>query len=232
MGEVLGIVIFALVFVLGISYVSTAAMMGHEVAQRTISFTLIFFLLMVPFFLLINLGGKYGLVGFQFFFAVTIIVSLLSWSLRKQKAGILLLDIGKNEDLWVSQVGVGLLWAALAGYNAWSFFRQVPRGNLQYFSIVTKVSELAFYLSVAISLILQGFSKTEFRVKGICTYFRFISWQQIKSYNWEESKPNVLTIRYKPRFPLFPKWMSWTIPMRYREDISRILDERFQDKSR
>jgi Domain of unknown function (DUF5673) len=228
----LGILIFTLVFVLGISYISTAATMGHEAAQRTTQLILVILLFSVTLGFLVNSSGKYGFVVIQILFVATIIVWLLSWSFRKQKAGILLLDIGKNEEFWVVQVGIGLAYAAFAGYKTWSFFRQVSKGDLQYASFVTKVSDLAFWSSLAICVILQGLSKTEFRHKGICAYFRFISWQKIKSYNWEESKPNILTIRYKHRFPLFPNWTSWPIPVRYREDVSRILDERLQDKSR
>jgi hypothetical protein len=228
----LWLLLFPFAFILGMTYVLTAAQMGHEAAQRTTQLTLILFLLLIPFGFLISLPGKYGLVGFQIFVTVTVIISLLSWSFRKQKAGILLLDIGKNENLWVTQVMAGLAYAAFAGYNIWSFFRQVSWGNLQYASLVTKISDFAFWFSLGISLILQGFSKTEFRTNGICTYFSFISWKTIKSYNWEPSKPNILTIRHKPRFPLFLNWTSWPIPMRYKEAVSHILNERLQDKQR
>ncbi len=220
--------LFSLAFILGITYASTADMMGHEVAQRTTHLTLIIFLLLIPFGFLGYLTGKYGLIGSQIFVTVTVIVWLLSWSVQKQKAGILLLDIGRNEDFWATQVLMGLAYAAFAVYNVWSFLRQVLRGDFQYVSLVTKFSDFAFWLTLAIFLILQGFSKTEFRTNGICTYFRFISWRRIKSYNWEPSKPNILTIRYKPRFPLFPKWMSWPIPIRYKEAVSHILDDRLQ----
>jgi hypothetical protein len=225
------VLFFLLAFILGISYISTADMMGHEVAQRTIRLTLILFLLLIPLGFLLYLLGDYGLVGFQIFVAVTVIISLLSWPFRKQKAGILLLDIGKNEDLWVAQVGLGLAYSAFVGHNAWSFFRQASTGNLQYASLVTKGVDFALWFSLGILWIFQGFSKTEFRTNGICTYFRFISWRRMKSYNWEPSKPNILTIRYKPRFPLFPTWMSWPIPIRYKEALNQILNERLQDKS-
>lgn len=226
----LSVLLFSFAFMLGIIYVSTAITMGYEVAQRTTELTLVLFLLLIPFGFLIYLPGKYGLVGFQIFITITLIVRLLRWSAQKQKAGILLLDIGKNEDLWMTLVLMGLAYAVFVVYDAWSFFRQVSWGNFQYASLATKGVNLAFWLSLAISWILQGFSNTEFRSNGICYYFCFIPWRRIKSYNWELSKPNILTIRYKSRFPLFPTWMSWPIPIRYKEAVNQILNERLQDK--
>ncbi|WP_404784338.1 hypothetical protein [Altericista sp. CCNU0014] len=204
----MGILLFSLAFILGITYISTVEMMGHEVAKRSIRDFLILFLLSIPIyflpcFLIYYLLGDYGLYGLQFCGAIAFVALSLGWYVRKQKAGILLLDIGKNEDLWVTQVLLGLAGVIFVGFNAWSFFKQISMSNPQYASLVIKkVADLALLLSLYIVLISQGLSKTEFRSNGICmgTYFRFISWRRIKSYNWELSKPNILTIRYKPRF--------------------------------
>jgi hypothetical protein len=232
--ELLWLVLFVLAFILGTTYISTANMMGHEVAKRGIRYSLIWFSLFIPAYFLINLLGEYGLVGFQFFCATALIVLLLDWYFQKQKAGILLLDITENEDLRMSQVWLGLFGMVfVVGINAWSFFRQVSMGNPQYASLVIeKVANLAWLLSLNIVFISQGLSKIEFRSNGICmgTCFRFISWRRIRSCNWELSKPNILTTRYKPRFPLFPTWMSWPIPTRYQEAVNQILNERLQGK--
>jgi hypothetical protein len=207
--------------------------MGHEVAKRGMRCSLIWISLFIPAYVLINLLGEYGLTAFQFFLSITCISLLLDWYFQKQKAGILLLDISENEDLRMVQVWLGLAGVVFVGFSAWSFFRQVSTGNPQYASLVIKkVADLAWLLSLNIVFISQGLSGTEFRSNGICmgTYFRFISWRRIKSYYWEPSKPNILTIRYKPRFPLFPTWMSWPIPAQSQEAVDRILNERLQDK--
>jgi hypothetical protein len=170
-------------------------------------------------------------LDFIFFCTTTFIILLLIWSFQKQKAGILLLNIGENENLWMTQAELILAYIFLVGYNTWSLFEQALRGNLQYASLVTKISDPAFWLSLAIGFILQEFSRTEFRSNGICIYFWFIPWRRIKSYNWEPSKPNILTIQYKPRFPLFSTWMSSPIPTQSQEAVDRILNERLQDKS-
>ncbi|WP_404787717.1 DUF5673 domain-containing protein [Altericista sp. CCNU0014] len=161
---------------------------------------------------------------------------MLSWIFQKQEAGLLLLDIGRLEEEGMSYVGLGLFFAAFAGYSTWLSFWKTSRGFLQYASLGTEIYELTFLWSMAIIWISLGLSRIEFRDNGICILFRFISWQRIKSYNWEPSKPNILTILYKPNFllppifPLFPTWTSLIIPPRYREAVNCILDERLQDK--
>jgi hypothetical protein len=48
--EVLGILLFSLIFILGISYASTLDMMGHEVALRQTLALLTGFLFLAPIF--------------------------------------------------------------------------------------------------------------------------------------------------------------------------------------
>lgn len=139
----LWLLLILLAFILGMIYVSTANMMGHEVAKRSTRYTLNLFLLLISVCFLLYLLGDHGFVGLQFFCTIAFITSLPSWYFRKQKAGILLLDIGKNE-FWVTQVFLGLTYVVLVGFKAEPFFRQVLMGNLQYVSVVAKISDLAF----------------------------------------------------------------------------------------
>jgi hypothetical protein len=214
----------------GIGYAIAAGMIGREAAQRNLHYALPWLLLGIAIACLIPLLGKYGWISFFTLYTVGISIWLLSWFFRKQEAGVLLLDIGKTAQnkllFWV-----GLFEVAVAGFMTWLFFEQVSMGLPQYSSLGTEVSKLAFWWSFSIFFMLLGLSKLEFRENGICFMFSFIAWQRIKSYDWEQSKPNTLTIRFEPRYPLFPGFMSMSIPAKHRDAVSHVLNERLPDKS-
>jgi hypothetical protein len=68
--------------------------------------------------------------------------------------------------------------------------------------------------------------EVELREKGIWTRFWLIRWEQIKSYTWESTKPNVLTIHYKHKPSLFDMgYWSIAIPERHRNAVLDILAE-------
>ena len=76
---------------------------------------------------------------------------------------------------------------------------------------------------MAVLFIAVGLSGLELREKGVCFMLTFISWQQMNSYAWEASRPNTLTLRCSPRFPLMPGFMSIRVPASHREEVDRIV---------
>jgi len=229
----LGFLIFFLVLMaisLGIGYAIAEKMIGREAAQRNLRYVLPWLLFGFAIAFLIPSFGKYGWISFHILYAVVINIWLLSWFFQKQEAGVLLLDIGKNGQSKFFFWG-GLLEVALAVYMTWLFFKQVSRGFPQYSSLEMEASKLTSLWSFAIFFMALGLSKLEFREKGICFMFSFITWQKVKSHNWEQSKPNTLTIRFKPRYPLFPGFMSMAIPAKHRDAVSHILNERLPNKN-
>jgi hypothetical protein len=219
-----------MVISLGIGYAIAQGMIGREAARRNLRYVLPWLLCGFAITFLIPLLGKYGWVSFYILYAVGMGIWLLSWLLRKQESGVLLLDVGKNVQskllFWV-----GLLEVAVAGFLTWLFFEQVSRGFPLYSSLGIEASKLVFWWSFAIFFMALGSSKLEFREKGICFMFSFIAWQRVRSHHWEPSKPNTLTIRFKPRYPLFPGFMSMAIPAKHRDAVSHILNERLPDKN-
>lgn len=227
-----GFLIFFLVIMaisLGIGYAIAEGMMGREAAQRNLRYAFPELLFGLATAFLISSLGKYGWVSF-YILAVGISIWLLSWVVRKQEAGVLLLDVGKTVQnkllFWF-----GLFQLAGAGFMTWLFSEQVSRGLLQYSSLGTESSKLAFYWFLGIFFMALGLNKLEFRENGICFMFSFIAWQRVKSYHWEQSKPNTLTIRFKPRYLLLPGFMSMAIPAKHRDAVSHILNERLPDKT-
>lgn len=64
--------------------------------------------------------------------------------------------------------------------------------------------------------------EVEFRERGIWTFGWQFRWEQIKSYKWEPTYPNILTIDYKPSL-LDAGCQSIAIPERYRNAAIDIL---------
>jgi hypothetical protein len=228
LGFLIGLIFMAIS--LGIGFAIAERMLGREAAQRNLRYSLP--LLLFGFligFLFFSLG-KYGWISFYILCAVGNSIWLLSWFFRKQEAGALLLNIGKTSQnkffFWF-----GLIEVAFTGSMTWSFFRQVSGELPQYNSLGTEVAQLVLFWSLAISFISLGLSKLEFRENGICFMLSFIAWQRVKSCNWEQDKPNTLTIRFKPRYPLIPEFISMSIPAKHRDDVSHILNKQLPDKT-
>jgi Domain of unknown function (DUF5673) len=187
--------------------------------------------LFLPPIVLLSYSLKdYGFAILQVLISVILFIGLLSLPFRKKKSGILLLDIGRSE-VWAASLLLGLGWLGTTVSNILSFFNHISTGFPQDTNLATEVSKLACYGSFSIFWILLALSKTEFRKNGIWLGIRLIKWQRIKSYKWESSKPNILTIRYKPNFPFFFGWMILPISPQYREDVSRILNERLPNET-
>ena len=204
-------------------------MTGREAAQRSLRYVFFCSLFGLAMSLLISSLGKYSWVIF-FISPVGISIWLLSWAIRQQEAGALLLDVGKTSQnklfFWV-----GLFQVAGAGFTTWLFSEQVSRGLSQYRSLDTQASILACYWGAAIFFMALGLNKLEFRENGTCFMFSFIAWKRVQSYHWEQSKPNTLTIRFKPRYFRSPGLMSMAILAKHRDAVSHILSERLPDKA-
>jgi hypothetical protein len=163
-------------------------------------------------------------------FAGAHIVLLIMLFCRKQGTGSLLADLGKtSQNKLVFRVG--LIGVALAVLQTWSFFTLVSNGIPEYTILERNVSELIYWWSFASLCIALGLEKFEFRENGIYFMSSYIKWQRIDSYTWEPAKPNVLTIRFKPGFPILPGFMSIPIPTRNTDVVDSILDERLPGKN-
>jgi hypothetical protein len=200
---------------------------GREAANRNlrsaIPLLLLAFALGFPLGFVIFSLGRNGRISFFILSAAGMSAWLISWFFRKQAAGSLLADIGRNSQnkfmFWV-----GLIMIAFLVPLTWFSF---PRSSI---SLETK-SVLVYLCSSASFNIAIGLSKLEFRENGICFMCSFTKWQKINSYTWESAKPNVLTIRVKPFFPLLPGFMSIVIPAKHKDVVDRILNERLPDKN-
>ena len=211
-------------------YVAAERMVGREAARRNLRYAVPWLLFGLAFAFVIPLLGRYGWVSFCILYAGETSAWLISWFFRKQEAGSLLADIGRTSQnkfmFWI-----GLIEVAVAVLYTWSFFTLVSNGVPEYTSLELEGSKVILWWSLASFLIAIGLNKLEFRENGTCFMYSFIKWQRINSYTWEPAKLNVLTIRFKPHFPLFPGLMSIAIPAKHKDVVARILDERLPGKN-
>jgi len=211
-------------------YARAVDMVGREVAQRNLRHTLPNILIWFALALIISLLGNYGWVSLNILGSIGCCVLLLTWFFRKKEFGSLLINTGRTSinklSFWLA-----VCFALSAIHTTWVMFVQVlgelpPSTNLEVL-----ISQLVFYWVLAIYFLALGLSRLEFRENGICFMLTFLKWQRVNSYNWEQSKPNTLTIRFKPRFSLVPGFLSMPIPTKHREAVNQILDERLPGKN-
>lgn len=204
---------------------------GREAARRNLHCTIPWVLLSgFALVFVISLLERYSWVIFCILFVAAIGAELISWFFKKQKAGSLLVDLGKTSknksDLWL-----GLFGVAVAVFQTWFFFTLVSHEVPESISLKSEIFKLFWWWFFAVHSTARSLDKLEFRENGICFMGAFIRWQRINSYAWEPDKPNVLTIRFKPRFPLVPGFMSITIPEQHKRGVGDILNERLPDKN-
>ena len=170
-------------------------------------------------------SGSFLLYGPAVIVLFFIGIGLLSWPLRKRKAGSLLLDAGRtwhNKQL-LRGGKVGIVSAIPTTLIVFVANVSLP-ASLRQQEIYHQALVLAVVWAVpAFAISLGLMTKLELRENGICLVCMFISWRRITSYEWERSKPNTLTIRFPPLLPLSPGFMSIAIPSQHRDEVNRIV---------
>jgi hypothetical protein len=209
-------------------WVRAVEMVGREVVRRSRCYILLAMLIGFAFSFVIFFLGKPAWVSLQILVLIGISTSLLIWFFRKKEFGDLLINIGQTPINKYYLLG-GVLYALFLTLGTCLLFVQMPVG-IRLNLILETISKFGYGWIAAILFLAYGFSGLEFRENGICFMFIFLNWRRINSYNWEKSKPNVLTVWFEPRFPLFPGFMSIPIPIKHRDVVSQILDERLPGK--
>lgn len=221
---------------LGVGYAIASRTFGQEVAQKNLR-------TVIPlFFVIIFVGGparsfvehllgKSGRLSLTILSSVFFITYLLSWLWRRKKAGSLVLDLGRPLPSKLIFL-LGVCQAVAAVFLSFSLLQLISGGDQNfrtpdaYFSLVlSSLSTVIGSWSLAILFCSMGLSKLQLRENGICYMFMRMGWQRITSYTWERAKPNVLTIRFKPRFPLIPGFWSLPLPIARKDDVEHILAE-------
>ncbi|NEQ67274.1 MAG: leucine-rich repeat domain-containing protein, partial [Symploca sp. SIO2D2] len=163
-----------------------------------------------------------SLLSFGLLYYVGCIPWSLSWFSRKREAGVLLAYIGRTRQhktmLWT-----GLIYLAIFVYLFLKF-------ALWHVNFWFGLLFIWFCFFQFIWFVVIGLSKLEFREKGICFMYSLIKWYRINSYVWDGSQLNILKIRLKPLFGLFPDFKRIVIPKKHRDMVNNILEDKLPEK--
>lgn len=211
---------------IGSGYLVGVMILGKKAASRHIRYglpwLLIGFALAFVFAILMRWQRPSG-DFFSLAYVAGVLTWLLSWPVRQQGAGNVLLNAGRTLQnkllFWI-----GILEVGMALYFTWPSLI-VPVRSVEYISIF----QVIFWWVFAVFFLVLGLSQLELRERGLCFMYTFVTWQRMKSYVWEPSRPNTLTIEVKPYLPLMPKFISITVPKSHRDAIEQIVATRISD---
>ena len=221
-----GYIIFISLVLLG-GYLLVARTMGPTVARRNIGYALPWMLVGLALSLtpaLVALGGP--IIWSSFYLSYVIIVGLwlVSWPLRKRKAGELLLNAGRT---WHNKClfWIGLIEVVIAAMITWISWVSLTEFSNTSNTVVHSSLKVSFWWMLAILIVSLGLNRLELRENGLCFFFNFIPWQRMQSYTWESSHPETLTIRVQSRIFFLPGTMSIRVPEAQRDRIDHVLKD-------
>ncbi|MGD1855212.1 MAG: hypothetical protein ACFB2W_13295 [Leptolyngbyaceae cyanobacterium] len=147
---------------------------------------------------------------------------LVSWPVRKRRAGSLQLNVGRT---WHNRM---LFWLGLAEFAiaavitgiAWLTLTEVAQSSTEVAQLALKV---AFWWVLAAFIFSLGLNQLELRENGLCFLYNFIPWQRMKSYAWDTNYPNILVIQMRPRFAFLPASTNIRVPEQRRDAIDRVI---------
>ena len=211
--------------ILGVSYFVGCNLYGPKATQRNMRYFLPWFAVGWAIAFIIPTLGQWGGVRWGFFaliYVVGVVAWLLSWPLREKAAGSLLLNAGRSQQnkliFWV-----GICEVAVAAFITWLAVTSLMNFPEET-DAIAQVLQIIFWWTVAAFFLAIGLNKLKVRENGICFMYTFISWSRMKSYAWESSHPNTLTIQYTPFIPVLPGYMTINIPKRHRDEIDRLVE--------
>lgn len=220
------LVLFLLVIALsfGLGYFVLSRVLGPNSARRSLTHAAPAILLGLLLPLLLAFAGRYGLVILYGLYAAGALVWILSWPVRKQRAGELLLRLSATLQskllLWV-----GLLQIGLAIAITLSRLDQFTGGLVTRSGIITGIVELAFWWSIALLFVLLGCSKLEIRENGLSYLLSWQPWERIQAFGWDDDKPNTLILKTYPRTFLSRRYQMLRIPADQQQTVDSLLEE-------
>jgi uncharacterized membrane protein YobD (UPF0266 family) len=216
------VILPGIVFVLPLAfyYAMLAFVFGSKLAVRQIArITVIFVVVLVPLFLV------FGSMPASWRENVAIVLSLacatafwtliLTYRIRKIKAGSLLLDMGLSRlhvcNLILLVILIICIFIEIAG-------AVVDNLGLE------EVSRALAWLSIGAYALFLGSGRIQIREHGIFYFRHLIRWERITGYGWDEGKRNVLSLKLDRKLPLF--WeVHLLVPAQYRDCVGELLSQ-------
>jgi len=208
-----------------ISHSVTRHTLGEKTANRaaisSLSIPVAFFAI---FFLMSAIGEENAWAVVMAYFILSKNFEMVRWLIQRRRAGAVLLSIGQVAPL-KRMTYVGLYLAALTLVSIFKLLLDSP-GNSDTISTWEKPIYLVFAVTMSFYFISLGLRKLEIIGSGISYGYSLFKWKRIRSFDWEQNKPNTLVIYLKSFLPFFNDFRSMVIPSKYRDSVDSILRER------
>ena len=209
---------------LGVGYAIARPLLGPQAAQRNLRYAIPWILAGAILPLILASIGRYGLVMLYGLYALSVLLWLLSWPLRKKGAGDLLLRVGATAQnrtlLWV---GIGLIGLAIA--MSIPLLDQFTGPIVTTGGIIAGIVTITFWWVIPLLLILLGRSKLEIRENGLAHLFAWQPWERIQAFGWDDDKPNTLILKAFPRTFASRKYLTFSIPITQQQEVDRLLED-------
>ncbi len=215
------VIVIGLVFGLGIGYAILASSRGHRTAIKEIAQIIIFIgvptilLFTVLHFIPAEWKSEFLSVTYIGCSALCVILTLLNrWRRRQVSPSNILLNLGRSDDsFWPIICGLILLVFSIS-----SMSEDLIRAKLSF----EEGSQSILLISLGICLLFTGLSKTMITEDGILSWLRFVKWENVKAYFWDESKRPVLRLVTTDWLP-FVNTLLVQVPATYRESVQELL---------
>ncbi len=223
---VANLVLFLLAITLSISlgYFALSRVLGARSARRSLTHAAPAILIGLLLPLLLAFAGRYGLVILYGLYAAGAILWMMSWPLRKKRAGDLLLRLSATLQSRVL-FWLGLFQVGLAIAITYSRLDQFTGSLVTTGGILSGIAELAFWWSLALLFVLLGRSRLEIRENGLSYMLAWQPWERIQAFGWDDDKPNTLILKTYPRTFLSRRYQILSIPAEQQETVDKLLED-------
>ncbi|GEM_PF-5522614 len=210
---------------IGIGYAFAAKIYGYKVAiKATFQYLAILGVFLIAHYVLFlflpsSLEDAFWIV-LDSAFSVIFIIMLIAQIQGKKQVSVenVLLDLGlDNNGFWLLLGGVLLIM--------WSFSSVSNAVKNSQFT-AREMADILFMISGSILALYKGVSKTVFTDKGVYSLFGYTKWENIRSYNWEDSKLPMLKLRVTGLWWLLNR-TSINIPIAYKNAVQDLLSREF-----
>ncbi|KPQ32649.1 MAG: UL2 protein [Phormidesmis priestleyi Ana] len=214
----------AMVGLLWVGYLIARVTLGPQAAGRNLFYSGPWLVLGAAIAIFLSLMGRYGLTILYGLYAVGVVLWLVSWPLRKRRAGALKLEVGRTSQNKI------LLWVGLA-FVGLAIAMTIPLLDLFTGALVTPVSiaigavKIAFWWAIALLFIMLGLSDLEIRENGLSYLYSWQPWDRVEAFGWDDDKPNTLILRVVKRSPFSRRYVTMGIPPAQKNAVDQLIDD-------
>ncbi|MGB3297197.1 MAG: hypothetical protein WBA76_02930 [Phormidesmis sp.] len=213
-----------IVVALWVGYLIARMLLGPLAARRNLFYSGAWLFGGAAIAILLAFAGRYGLVILYGLYTLGVLAWLLSWPMRKKKAGELKLEIGRTTQNKVL-FWVGLFQIGIAIAMTLPVLDTLTGALVNPLGIFLGLVEIAFWWAIALLFIMLGLSDLEIHEYGLSYLYAWQPWDRIEAFGWDDDKPNTLILRVVKRSVLSRRYVTMSIPPAQKEAVDQLIDD-------